>query len=199
MAPTSSPASPCRPRAGVLIFSLALALSLAGPCGLAAQASPASGSGGIAPGVAGLNPAAPAPAGVAEAIRSPARLLSGPAALRGLPFFTPNAIRVLRGEYDLGPLRVAVWYTREALVFGEAWKVQPAGRGGSAKSWLLERSAGPVLAIAEPGYSLFVELPLDSASLRRFAWALDEKFRVFFLNAPTDAELSFPAFVDFVP
>ena len=195
MAPTSSPAFPCRPRAGVLILSLALALSLPGPCGLAAQASPASGGGAaIAPGVAG-----PTSATVAEAIRSPARLLSGPAALRGLPFFAPNAIRVLRGDYDLGPLRVAVWYTREALVFGEAWKSQPSGRGGAAKSWLLERSAGPVLAIAEPGYCLFVELSQDSASLRRFAWSLDEKFRVFFLNAPTDAELSFPAFVDFVP
>lgn len=193
MAPTSGPAFTLRPRAGVLILSLALALSLAGPCGLAAQAAGSSGSGG--------SPAATAAAapGALGSLRSPARLLSGPAALRGLPFFAPNAIRVLRGEYDLGPFRVAVWYTREALVFGEAWKVQPSGRGGAARAWLLERAGGPVLAIVEQGYSLFVELPLDSASMRRFAWAWDEKFRVFFLNAPTDAELSFPAFVDFVP
>lgn len=182
MAPTSSPAFPCRPRTGVLILSLALALSLACPCGLAAQAAQTA-----------------AATGAAEAVSSPARLLSGPAALRGLPFFAPNAIRVLRGEYDLGPFRVVIWYTREALVFGGSWKAQPSGRGGEAKSWLLEAASGPVLAIAEPGYSLFVELSRDSAPLRRFAWALDEKFRVFFLNAPTDAEISFPAFVDFVP
>jgi len=184
MAPTLSPAFPCRPRAGVLILSLATVLSLLAPCSLAAQA------GGKTMGSA---------TGAPAAIRSPARLLSGPAALRGLPFFAPNAIRVLRGEYDLGSFRVTLWYTRDALIFGDAWKIQPAGRGGQAKSWLLERPEGPVLAIAESGYSLFVELPLDSASLRRFAWALDEKFRAFFLNAPTDAELSFPAFVDFVP
>jgi len=187
MTPTSSPDSSSRSRAGVLVLSLAAALSLLAPCGLAAQA------GGRATGSAAGATAAPA------AIRSPARLLSGPAALRGLPFFAPNAIRVLRGEYDLGPFRITLWYTRDALVFGDAWKAQPSGRGGQARSWLLERPEGPVLAIAESGYSLFLELPLDSPSLRRFAWALDEKFRIFFLNSPTDAELSFPAFVDFVP
>lgn len=196
MAPTLSPAFPCRPRAGVLILSLALALALAGPCCLAAQAAGASVGGG-SPAAGGLGQAGSS--GATEPVRSPARLLSGPAALRGLPFFAPNAIRVLRGEYDLGPFRLAVWYTRETLVFGESWKVQPSGRGGAAKSWLLERSTGPVLAIAGPGYSLFVEFPLDSPSLRRFALALDERFRVFFLNAPTDAELSFPAFVEYVP
>lgn len=180
MTPTSRPALPVRPRAGVLALSLVAALSLLGPRGLAAQAAA-----DTAPGAA--------------AARSPARLLSGPAALRGLPFFAPNAIRVLRGEYDLGPFRVVLWYTREALVFGDAWKAQPSGRGGQAKSWLLDRPEGTVLVIAESGYSLLAELPQDSASLRRFLWALDEKFRVFFLNAPTDAELSFPAFVDFVP
>ena len=197
MTPTSSPAFPSLSRAGALVLSLVAVLALLGPCGLAAQAAgPSSGSSSAASGSGSLGSGA---AVAADTVRSPARLLSGPAALRGLPFFAPNAIRVLRGEYDLGPFRVTLWYTREALVFGEAWKAQPSGRGGPAKSWLLERSEGPVLAVSGAGYSLFVELPRDSASLRRFASALDEKFRVFFLNAPTDAELSFPAFVDFVP
>ena len=165
------------PRGGAFSFVLVLALCWAGPAALAGQV--------------------PVPAAPAGAPASPARLLSGPVALRGLPFFSPNAIRALRGEYRLGSSMVILWSCRDTLVFGPSWKALPSEGSGRLAVRILARDQGSVLALAAPGYTLFFELPADSATFRRFALALESRFSIFFDSAPTDAELSFPAFVSF--
>jgi hypothetical protein len=129
---------------------------------------------------------------------SPAVLLRGPEARRGLPFFGGNAIPCLAGLYAVGDVRVPVWSCRDPLYLGAAWKPLKI-EGRLAASWLLEGKEGPVLALAGRGYTLFLEAPGDSPPLRRFALAFERRFSTFFANAPSDAELSFPAFVDFAP
>jgi len=140
-------------------------------------------------------------------------LTRGPDALRGLPFFAPNAIPSLRVEYliiaadsspedaasAVDPARaeplVRVWFTREAVVLGRDWKET---RSGGRQAWSLARAEGlPVLALLHERYALFLELPQDDARMRAFAAALERRFSVFFENAPSDADLSLPAFVEF--
>lgn len=144
----------------------------------------------------------------------PARgvLTRGPENLRGLPFFSPNAIPVLRAEYLIVPaaqapkdaasavdsardeILVRVWFTREAVVLGRDW-IQASV--GERRIWLLPRPGErPVLALLDSRYAFIFELPADSPTLRSFAIALERRFDIFFRNAPSDAELSLPAFVD---
>jgi hypothetical protein len=160
--------------------------------------------------------AAAAAAGTAQPVsRAPAAvLLKGTISARGLPFFAPNAIGVLYGEYLLGAAardaasavaagegsamdkdrRVSVWYTRESVVLSSAWKpVSPADAGPR----VLARPEGPVLYLKGEGYALFLELRADTAEARSFAQALNRKFSVFFRNASSDAELSFPSVVEY--
>jgi hypothetical protein len=137
--------------------------------------------------------------GQAAAPVSPARLLRGPDAVRGLPFFGPNAIAALRGEYDLGVGHALVWSCRGAVVLGAAWKAAQAEAGSSSRPFLLAGAERTVFALVADRYVLFVELPADLPATRRFAFALDRDFHTFFENAPTDAELSFPAFVEYRP
>jgi hypothetical protein len=143
-----------------------------------------------------------ASSGGASAAASPRRaiLVRGASSVKGLPFFPPNAMAALSGAYrpqgaaDAAD-EVSVWYTREAVVLGGAWK-RAALAGYAAFS--LERPRGPVLALRTPSYSLFFELPaaLDSGE-RAFITAFDRKFPAFFENAATAAELSFPAYVEY--
>ena len=165
----------------------------------------------LAVALAGL--ARPALSAASPASGTPARaiLAKGPDASRGLPFFSANAIPSLRVEYLIVPAGaipanaaeavapgradpvVRVWYTRERLVLGATWKVVELG---GRRARLLERVEGPVIALISERYALLFELPADSPSLRGFATTLERRFAIFFDNAPTDAELSFPAIVD---
>ncbi len=127
-------------------------------------------------------------------------LVRGASSVKGLPFFPPNAMAALSGAYSPHGAadaadEIPVWYTREAVVLGGAWK-RATLAGYSAFS--LERPRGSVLALRAPRYSLFFELPaaLDSGG-RAFITAFDRKFQAFFENAATEAELSFPAFVEY--
>ena len=144
-------------------------------------------------------------------------LIRGPLVFRGLPFFAPNALPGLEGEYSLAlssaepksqgsagevsaerALRLRVWYTREPLYFGTGWIRGTLGRYTIYTS-THDATGALVIAFAADRYELLVELPGDSAVLRRFAIALEDRFAVFFAEATTDAELSFPAYVDFAP
>jgi hypothetical protein len=179
-----APAAEARPRRLAL---LALALALA-----SAPVGAAGGASGAAPGRAVL--------------------LRGADAVKGLPFFAPNAIPSLAGLYALdaaGSLadasgsgaaaaRVTVWYSREGIVFASDWKrLDPRAGGYYAESaYSLERGEGTVLALKSEGYALFFELSGDPREAA-FAKAFSSKFAVFFRNAASDAELSFPAYVDY--
>jgi hypothetical protein len=126
----------------------------------------------------------------------------GTYAVKGLPFFSPNAIPCLMGEYlfpaPKADLRIPVWYTREPLVFGAEWARRDMPPYAARVLLRTEggRQAGAVLSLATARYTLFLELPSDSAAFRDFAVALEQRFAVFFASAPSDAELSFPAYVD---
>ena len=117
--------------------------------------------------------------------------------MRGLPFFGPNAIPALSGLYDVDGRELRVWSCRETLWLSPEWKPLPSGLDTVSKAFLLQKGPGAILALVAKDYRLFVELPEDSAILRRFAASLDRRFLVFFQNAKSDAELSFPAYVDF--
>jgi hypothetical protein len=142
--------------------------------------------------------ALPGPEGK-EASASPARLLRGPEAVHGLPFFGPNALPALRGEYGLGRTVLKVWSCRERLVFGSSWKPVEADSRPGLRAWRQDGERGPVLALVSAGYALFFELPEEGQAFHRFALAMESRFQVFFENAGSDAELSFPAFVVFQP
>lgn len=150
----------------------------------------------------GLVPAIPA-AGAPTASASPApgiaRLIKGPYPVKGLPFFETNALPALQGEYSLGQGSCRVWSCRAGLVFGGDWKAQGRPEAGQPALRILGRPASFVLALSGEGYTLFFEAPADSPLLRSFAYAMEKRFRGFFAGAPTDAELSFPAFVDLGP
>jgi hypothetical protein len=137
-------------------------------------------------------------------------LVLGADSIKGLPFFSPNAIRALSGAYELGLAgktpqalspsssstpRIAVWYTREALVLGPEWKRLELG---GSRAYSLARGGGAVVALRADRYTLFFEPgPVPEGKARAFMLAFERKFLAFFENAPSDAELSFPAFVDF--
>ena len=150
--------------------------------------------------------AAPAGASPASETRR-AILVRGAFAVKGLPFFPPNALPALTGIYgpDTGSTspasrqdEISVWYTPEALVLGGTWKRTDIG---GPEAYLIERPQGPVIVLKSAGYYLFFELPAgtspDDKDRASFARAFDRKFLVFFTNAATDAELSFPAYVDY--
>jgi hypothetical protein len=138
-------------------------------------------------------------------------LLRGADAVKGLPFFAPNAIAALSGLYDLDKpaatgsadadariAQVAVWYSRESIVFAPTWKrVDSRGAFSNADAaYSLERGGLTVLALKSEGYTLFFELS-DNPRATDFARAFSAKFPIFFHNAASDAELSFPAYVDY--
>jgi hypothetical protein len=180
----------------------------------------------------GLSSGAAAIAQVPVQKRVPALgvLVRGPDALRGLPFFSANAIPALRVEYILVPAGsvpidaagavspgrvdpiIRVWCSREPLVLGPAWKpialgarralllagTDPEPSGAEVSRSVPSNLAVPaVLALPSARYTLVFELPEDNQVFRSFAVALDGRFALFFENAPSDAELSFPAFVAF--
>ncbi|HET7838115.1 MAG TPA: hypothetical protein VFL04_00045 [Rectinemataceae bacterium] len=125
-------------------------------------------------------------------------LTKGTFALRGLPFFGPNAIPALGGEYSLGAAAIPVWFTRESLVFSERWKRTTIG---AHPAFLLQpkegqEAKGAVFALSLGAYSLFAQVPGDEAAGRLFVDALERRFAVFYANARNDSELSFPAFLD---
>ena len=137
-------------------------------------------------------------------------LVRGADPVKGLPFFAPNAIVALVGAYDLAEDgadaagsaassgAVAVWYSRETVVFSSAWKrADPREASAYATAaYTLERDSLPILALQSEGYVLFFELSGDPRGTA-FVRAFTAKFAIFFRNAPSDAELSFPAYVDY--
>jgi len=160
-----------------------------------------------------------APAGAQGRAARRAILVRGADAVKGLPFFSPNALAALVGSYDLaglgataarapapgaapgtapGAAEARVWYTREPLVLGGAWRRTDL-EGSLAYS--LAQDGGAVLLLKDPGYYLFFEfskeLAPDEAGRRAFVLSFERKFQVFFQNASNDAELSFPAYVDY--
>jgi hypothetical protein len=149
-----------------------------------------------------------------------ALLLQGADAVKGLPFFPPNAIAALSGVYSLdrpaspgaaaaspgdaaappaskAGSSVAVWYTRETLVFAPAWKRVDLGGLPGDVAYSLAEGTGIVLALKAGTYVLFFELSSGDPSFAAFAKAFERKFQAFFENAASDAELSFPAYVDY--
>ena len=144
----------------------------------------------------------------APAVRR-AVLERGADSVKGLPFFPPNAIAALTGAYDLagslapasasgGRQEASVWYSRETIVLGSAWKRVDLGFVASAGqvAYSLAGGRGSVLALKGGKYTLFFELA-DDPKTRAFIAAFDRKFQAFFFNANSDAELSFPAYVDY--
>jgi hypothetical protein len=132
-------------------------------------------------------------------------LVRGADSVKGLPFFAPNAIAALSGRYSLdgatSPGRaegLAVWYSRESLVFSSAWKRLDRSEASSYAdaAYSLERDGRSVLALKFEGYVLFLELSGDSREAA-FARAFSAKFSIYFRSAASDAELSFPAYVDY--
>jgi len=163
--------------------------------GLAVQAAAqAAGSGTSAAAV-------PGGAAAARPELPPGRalLLRGPEPRKGLPFFSPNAIPALVGEYEVSTALVRVWSSRSPLSFGKSWESIPIKLPASLRALRLARDGGPVIALAGPGYSLFFELPEDTPAFRSFLAAFERRFAFFFEGAPTDAELSFPAYLDYIP
>jgi len=204
------------------------------PCGLEARAPARASRSTLVAALAAL-----AILACASAAAQPSKPGSGARALlsrgaepvRGLPFFSPNAIPSLRAEYILfaagslpsdaaqaidpsrGEALVRVWCTRERLVLGPVWAAISLG---AARALSLERAEGPALALVGGRYTLIFESPeareeekaqpgqaarsgpsrLDLRSLGAFALAFESKFSAFFDRAASDAELSFPAYVD---
>jgi hypothetical protein len=128
-----------------------------------------------------------------------ARLMKGPEAVRGLPFFGPNAIAALAGEYAVGTYRLSVYSCRGPVYLGAGWKAVSMGERPAVSAFLLAGPPSAVVALKTDRYTLFIGLPEDLPALRRFSLALEDRFSSFFDNAPTDAELSFPAYVDYRP
>lgn len=164
--------------------------------------------------------ASPAQVGPRRAI-----LARGADPVKGLPFFSPNAIAALAGAYGLGgaaaaspavppsasasggsgaataaaSAAVAVWFTRESLALGPEWKRLELG---PYRAYELGSLDGSVVVLRADRYSLFFRAepaypPLSEAEARAFMQAFARKFLAFFENAASDAELSFPAFVDY--
>ncbi len=118
---------------------------------------------------------APKPAASAKtAAKNVALLLRGAFYERGLPFFGPNAIPVLRGEYliggeaedavsaigtapagseaqaaEAGSGAATVWYTREMIVLSSAWTAVPGSANASLR--ILARPEGDVLYVKGEG------------------------------------------------
>jgi hypothetical protein len=138
-----------------------------------------------------------------SATTSRAFLVIGADRVLGLPFFSPNAIQALTGAYALAPNSptLTLWYTREAVVLDSTWKSFDLGEG---RAYVLPESGGEVLALRADRYTLFFEpdtaagaAGLDDERTKAFIRAFSRKFLSFFENAASDAELSFPAFVDY--
>ncbi|HUW42579.1 MAG TPA: hypothetical protein VMV90_16365 [Rectinemataceae bacterium] len=147
-------------------------------------------------------------------------LVSGPLAFRGLPFFSPNALSGLVGEYALAPpavgaqgpaaagsgggvpvlrtLTARVWFTHEPLYFGARWTRGALGRY-TVYSSTDQVTSSVILAFTSDRYELLVELPSGTTAFHRFAMALADRFALFFSESATDADISFPAFVDYAP
>ncbi|HOX48185.1 MAG TPA: hypothetical protein PLG14_03285, partial [Spirochaetales bacterium] len=154
--------------------------------GLAVQAAAqAAGGGAITGGAARGGAAAARP----ELPPGRALLLRGPEPRKGLPFFSPNAIPALVGEYEVSKSLVRVWSSRSPLSFGKSWESIPIKLPASLRALRLARDGGPVIALAGPDYSLFFELPADTPAFRSFLAAFERRFAFFFEGAPTDAEL----------
>lgn len=132
-----------------------------------------------------------------------ARLERGPEPVKGLPFFAPNAIAALSGLYSAGGGSVRVYSCRAELFFGPDWQALPRGElpaTASAKALsalVRDRGGRPVIALRAQSYTLFIELPRYAPDLVAFAFAFADRFAPFFSAAPSDAELSFPAFVPY--
>ncbi len=173
-----------------------LLLAFLAASGLAVQAAAqAAGGGAITGGAARGGAAAARP----ELPPGRALLLRGPEPRKGLPFFSPNAIPALVGEYEVSKSLVRVWSSRSPLSFGKSWESIPIKLPASLRALRLARDGGPVIALAGPDYSLFFELPADTPAFRSFLAAFERRFAFFFEGAPTDAELSFPAYLDYIP
>jgi hypothetical protein len=149
-----------------------------------------------------------------RAATSRAFLVIGADRVLGLPFFSPNAIPALSGAYELEQASqnaspglapnaptLKLWYTRETVVLDSAWKSFDLGEG---RAYILSDGDKEVLALRADRYTLFFKPDkatgaptLDDERTKSFIKAFSRKFLSFFENAASDAELSFPAFVDY--
>ncbi len=164
-----------------------LALLVLAAGGLACGAQTAAPPGGIVAG--GMPLAAPPGRGL---------LAEGPARVGGLPFFPSNATPALSGTYLVGPDRITFWFTRSALFFSESWKDHPAlASATGVPSSLLVLDGRQVFALRWKDHCLFLSAPAGRELSRAFIVAFVRRFSFFYGTAATDAELSFPAAVDF--
>jgi len=167
-------------RAGVLVALFVCGL-LAGGWRLGAQALPP----------------LPATSLPTSAPQGTALLVRGPDRVRGIPFFSPNAIPALRGSYLIGTETVDLWFTRDPLVFGPDWSPAASWATGS-KGFAADGGAGVLdLALPSPTWTVIFRLPSSGATMHRFVAAFVERFGFFLDNARLDADISFPATVSY--
>jgi len=148
--------------------------------------------------------------------------VDGARTVRGLPGFTRNAVPALSGGYASLPstaaegttaqgsdgsgeaLRIAVWFTRERLVFPVDWNATAGGpfscrtlpAGVSARASLAEADGSSLWALGTDGSTLFLRMPGGFADANRFATVFTERFLFFQRYAERSEDTSFPAILD---
>ncbi|MEI6385252.1 MAG: hypothetical protein WCQ50_01365 [Spirochaetota bacterium] len=125
-------------------------------------------------------------------------LAEGPARVGGLPFFPSNATPALSGSYLVASDRITFWFTRSTLYFSPAWKDSPnLATATGVPASVLVQGERQVLALRWKDHSLFLSAPSGRELPRAFVVALVRRFSFFYGSVTSDAELSFPAAVDF--
>jgi hypothetical protein len=121
-------------------------------------------------------------------------LARGPIPVNGIPYFPPNALPALEGEYRFREATVDVFFTREILYFPAAWS---KARYGEASVFELKSGGRVVVAYRDAsGYYLILDFPPNAAWASRFLAAFRSRFEFFRRSAKTEADLSFPAVVE---
>ncbi|OHD23446.1 MAG: hypothetical protein A2Y38_10135 [Spirochaetes bacterium GWB1_59_5] len=220
-----------RRRPALLAAALIVVLAGAESCGPGASAAVQAPVGQAATSQSAKNAAVEQPAadGLVLAALQPGRALlaSGTRAVKGLPGFGRNALPALAGEYaylpagqktvpggapgspgagaEEGILRVAIWFTREPLVYPGEWTTPAEGLKtcttlppGISLLGAFELDEGMTLwALGAAGYTLFVSVPVELADPCRFASVFAERFLFFqrYVERPEDS--SFPAILEF--
>jgi len=153
-------------------------------------------------------------------------LIDGARLVKGLPGFGRNALPALSGEYaylaagqeavpgnapvapgpnaEDGSLRVSVWFTREPLVYPDAWTTPAEGLktcatlpSGISMLGSLDLDEETTLwALGAAGYTLFVAVPGTLADPCRFATIFTERFLFFQRYAERPEDASFPSILD---
>jgi hypothetical protein len=121
-------------------------------------------------------------------------LVRGSIPITGIPYFPPNALPALEGEYRFRSATVQVFFTREILYFPVEWT---KARYGEASVYELKAGERVVAAYRDPsGFYLILDFPPNADWISRFFTAFRSRFEFFRQSAKTDADLSFPAVVE---